>query len=79
MTVQELNLYPGEYYLSAWVSDSSSKDLDLIEYCLKFAILPRSGPFGDMRLNLTWGKYYVPSQWRQHLSDNRQELLIERH
>jgi hypothetical protein len=63
MRVPQLNLYPGDYYLSAWITDSSSKDLDLAEHCLRFTVLPRPGPFGDMRLNLTWGKYYVPAQW----------------
>jgi hypothetical protein len=76
MEVGELNLYPGDYYLSAWVSDASSKDLDLVEYGMRFTVLPVLGPFGDMRLNFNWGKYYVPSQWKLQQSDNSQKELI---
>lgn len=56
-------LYPGDYYLSVWITDSSSKDLEWLEHVIKFKILPRTGPFGDMRLNPNLGKYYVPAKW----------------
>jgi hypothetical protein len=63
MRLEALNLYPGEYLISPWVTDSSSKDLDWIENCVSLRVLPRSGPFGDMRLTSNWGKYFVASQW----------------
>lgn len=63
MRVDALNLYPGKYYLSPWVTDASSNVLDWREYCLTFTVLPRLGPFGDMRLNLNLGKYHVTAQW----------------
>ena len=64
MRLGELNLYPGDYYLSAFITDASSIDLDNVEFCVRFTVLPVLGPFGDMRLSLTWGKYYVPSEWK---------------
>ena len=73
MTVGELNLYPGEYYLSAWVEDLGSTSSNWIEDCLRFTILPRNGPFGDMCLNPDWGKYYVPSRWKWRLGNNGAE------
>ncbi len=61
--IKSLALYPGEYYLSSWVTDSSSRDLDWVQYGLKFTVLPCTGPYGDMRLSFQWGKYYVASSW----------------
>ncbi len=65
--IASLGLYPGEYFLSPWVTDASDRVLDWVQYCLKFTVLPRSGPHGDMRLSLHWGKYYVPSKWRAQI------------
>lgn len=62
-TLGQSGLYPGDYYLSVWITDSSSKDLEWLEHVIKFKISPRTGPFGDMRLNLNLGKYYVPAAW----------------
>ncbi len=63
--IAAFGLYPGDYYLSPWVTDSSGRDLDWVQYSLKFTVLPRTGPHGDMRLSFNWGKYYVPSHWRR--------------
>ena len=77
MDVEEMNLYPGDYYLSAWVTDASSDVLDWVEYCLSFTVLPRSGPFGDMRLDLNWGKYYVPSEWEWRPSELNSTEVVQ--
>jgi lipopolysaccharide transport system ATP-binding protein len=61
--IASLGLYPGQYMLSPWVTNDSERDLDFVQYCLKFSVLPRTGPYGDMRLNLNWGKYFVPAVW----------------
>jgi len=61
--VASLGLYPGEYFLSPWVTDRSDRVLDWVQYCLKFTVLPRTGPHGDMRLSMNWGKYFVRSHW----------------
>ena len=61
--IASLGVYPGEYFLSPWVTDSSDRVLDWVQYCLKFTVLPRTGPHGDMRLSMNWGKYFVRSVW----------------
>ncbi len=61
--VSGLSLYPGLYSLSAWVSEGGVKDLDWVEHCLNFRVLPVQGPNGDLRLNHNWGKYFVASAW----------------
>ena len=63
VAIAEFSLFPGDYILSAWVTDADSKVLDWLEYCIPFTVLSRPGPFGDMRLSLTQGKYYVRSNW----------------
>jgi lipopolysaccharide transport system ATP-binding protein len=61
--VDSIGLYPGDYLISSWISTATNDDIDWVQYGLKFTVLPASGPYGDMRLNLNWGKYYVPARW----------------
>lgn len=61
--IPSLALYPGEYLLSPWVTDAADRVLDWAQYVLKFNVLSRTCPYGDMRLSLAWGKYYVSTDW----------------
>jgi len=65
-TVEELGLYPGRYFLSPEIMDSAcSYDVDLVRHCCTLEIDPAPGPYGDLKLNPTWGKYWVKSTWRK--------------
>ncbi len=64
-SVEQLGLYPGNYLLSPWITDSASCTdcLDWVKYCCNLRIDPAPGPHGDLRLNSVYGKYWVPSTW----------------
>jgi hypothetical protein len=60
-----LNLYPGRYLLSPWIMDAAGhRDLDFPRMCAELNIVPTPGPHGDLKLNSTWGKYFLPSVWK---------------
>ena len=62
--IDEVGLYPGEYTLSPWVWDDNSRiDIDWVRHCCKLRVLPAPGLHGDLRLDPTQGKYFVPSSW----------------
>jgi lipopolysaccharide transport system ATP-binding protein len=62
--IEQLGLYPGEYTLSPWVADDSTKlDVDYARHCCSIRVLPAPGVHGDLDLNPIWGKYWVPSSW----------------
>jgi len=63
--VPSLGLYPGDYLLSAWISDASCNDIfDWPKQCVTLRVFPAPGPYGDLRLNPHFGKYWVQSEWR---------------
>ena len=64
-TIPKLGLYPGRYFLSPWVSDSAlQRDVDFVRMCKEINILTAPGVYGDLKLDPTWGKYFLPSHWK---------------
>lgn len=65
MTVPQIGLYPGKYFLSPWIADSTCKqDIDFPQKCCSLEIHPSAGEHGDRKLDPHWGRYFVPSQWK---------------
>jgi lipopolysaccharide transport system ATP-binding protein len=63
--IPNINLYPGRYFLSPWIMDSAvQRDVDFPRMCAELNILPTPGPHGDLKLDSTWGKYFLPSVWK---------------
>jgi hypothetical protein len=59
-----IGLYPGKYFLTPWISDSTvKKEIDLARMCCSLHITPRPNEFGDLRLDPLWGKFWVNSEW----------------
>jgi hypothetical protein len=62
--VENIGLYPGEYTLSPYVWDLTSRiDIDWVRHCSKLRVIPTLGAHGDLRLVPTLGKYFIPSSW----------------
>jgi hypothetical protein len=62
--VENLGLYPGQYFLSPYITDSaSSLDIDCVRACASLEVYPAPGPHGDLKLLQGWGMYWVPSNW----------------
>jgi len=65
--IEKLGLYPGRYFLSPWISDSTAKrDIDYVKLCCALQVDPAPGPFGDLKLDSRWGKYWVQSDWQSN-------------
>ena len=65
MNIPRLDLYPGRYLLSVFISDSASqRAMDFARLCSTIIIGPAAGPHGDLKLDPNWGKYFVPSHWK---------------
>ncbi len=65
VSIPNLGLYPGRYLLSPWIADSTcSRDVDFPRLCAAIDIQPTPGEHGDLKLDSTWGKYFVASQWK---------------
>jgi len=63
--IPKLNLYPGRYFLSPWICNSTaSRDVDFPRMCAELNIIPAPGPHGDLLLDPTWGKYFLASEWK---------------
>jgi lipopolysaccharide transport system ATP-binding protein len=63
-TVSTLKMYPGEYLLSPWIADYSSRqNLDYVQYCSRITILPPLFEDRLLRLDPAWGKFYEKSAW----------------
>lgn len=59
-----INLYPGKYFLSPWISDGAVKrDVDFVRMCNRLEVVPKPGMLGGAELNSRWGKYYADSKW----------------
>jgi lipopolysaccharide transport system ATP-binding protein len=62
--VEDVGLYPGEYLLSPWITDSTlHTNIDWPKCCCGLRVNPAAGAHGDLRLDPTLGKYWVPSCW----------------
>ena len=65
MNIPRLDLYPGRYLLSVFVSDAASQRVvDFARLCSTIIIGPAVGQHGDLKLDPNWGKYFVPSHWK---------------
>ncbi len=63
-SVDNLGLYPGRYFLSPWITDSTcTRPVDWVKLCCTLEVHPAPGPHGDLKLEPEWGKYWVPSNW----------------
>jgi len=63
--IPNINLYPGRYFLSPWIMDSTlQRDVDFPRMCAQLNIIPAPGPHGDLKLDSAWGKYFLPSCWK---------------
>ena len=63
-SVENIGLYPGRYFLSPWITDSTgSNDIDWAKLCCTLEIYPAPGPSGDLKLEPKYGKYWVRSNW----------------
>lgn len=63
-SVEQLGLYPGTYLLSPWITDSTCRyALDWAKLYFKLRVDPNPGPYGDLKLEPQWGKYWVASDW----------------
>jgi len=67
--IRNLNLYPGRYLFSPWITDSTGeRNLDFPRMCAAFEIHPTPGKYGDLRLDQRWGTVHIPAKWRiEHL------------
>jgi lipopolysaccharide transport system ATP-binding protein len=62
--VQRLSLYPGRYLLSPWIMDSAlQRDVDFVRMCAEVNIMTAPGLYGDLKLDSTWGKFFLTSDW----------------
>jgi hypothetical protein len=65
-SIENLGLYPGRYLLSPFVMDSACRwDVDFVKLCCTLDVEPAGGPHGDLKLAAEWGKYWVPSDWKE--------------
>lgn len=65
IVVPSIGLYPGEYSLSPWIYEDSSKtEVDWVRHCCTIRILPPLNQTHDLRLDPAWGKYFVKSEWK---------------
>ncbi len=63
--IEMLGLYPGRYILSPWISDAAvSRDIDFVKLCCTLHVDPAPGPYGDLKLDPLFGKYWVQSYWQ---------------
>jgi hypothetical protein len=69
-TVANLGLYPGRYLLTPWITAAASRPVDIVRLCTAIEVIPTPGPFGDLRLDPKWGKYWVPSSWEELAPDD---------
>jgi lipopolysaccharide transport system ATP-binding protein len=61
---RRLNLYPGRYLVSPWITDSARQHfIDCPRMCAAFDVHPAPGEFGDLKLLQQFGKVFIPSEW----------------
>src|SRR5262245_56430397 len=62
--VEKIGLYPGRYFLSPWITDSHyAHAIDWAKLCCTLEVDPAPGPYGDLKLEPEYGKYWVLSTW----------------
>lgn len=63
--VLRLSLYPGRYLLSPWIMDSAlQRNVDFVRMCAEVNIMTAPGLYGDLKLDSTWGKFFLTSDWK---------------
>jgi len=63
--IPAISLYPGVYYLSPFIADSSvGRDIDYVRMCIELNIATAPGPHGDLKLDPTCGKFHMLSTWQ---------------
>lgn len=63
-SLDRIGLYPGRYFLSAYVSDSTvRRDYDYPKMFSSITVVPAPGKWGDLRLDPRLGKFHVDSIW----------------
>lgn len=62
--IPKIGLYPGRYLLSPWITDSACRrNVDFVKFCCSLHVDPAPGPYGDLKLDPLWGKYWIESGW----------------
>jgi lipopolysaccharide transport system ATP-binding protein len=62
--VENVGLYPGEYFISPWIADAAGRvDLDWVKQCSSLRVDPALIGGHVVRLNPQYGKYWVRSVW----------------
>jgi hypothetical protein len=46
------------------MDSAAQRDVDFPRMCAELNITPTAGPHGDLKLDSTWGKYFLPSVWK---------------
>jgi lipopolysaccharide transport system ATP-binding protein len=70
-TIPTLGLYPGEYLLSPFIATAGClADIDWVKHCRILHVHPAPGPYGDLKLDPSIGKYWTPSEWSVRDSRN---------
>ena len=65
--IPKIPLYPGQYFLSPWIMDSAlTRDVDFVRMCGELKVSTAPGPHGDLKLDPTWGKFHLQSDWHSH-------------
>lgn len=64
--VPNVGLYPGRYFLSPWITDAAcSREIDYPKLSCVVDVIPAPSEHGDLKLDPSCGKYFVPSRWKQ--------------
>jgi lipopolysaccharide transport system ATP-binding protein len=67
--ISSIGLYPGDYLLSPWITDAAIETcLDWAKLCRRVHVYSAPGPHGDLRLDPSWGTYWIPSTWTARTS-----------
>jgi len=75
--IPKINLYPGVYFLSPWIMDSAlTRDVDFVRMCGELTVAAAPGPYGDLKLDPTWGKFHLPSDWRVAHANCRESFAV---
>ncbi len=64
VTIENISLFPGEYYVSLIIADGGAEVYDQVEHCLTFTIL-EGGPKVNRPLPRHVGMFYVSPKWEK--------------
>ena len=75
-TLDRVGLYPGTYWLSPWVTDSTcTYPWTGSSFAASSASIRTPVRYGDLKLEPEWGKYWVESNWTVNLECDRRPPL----